>query len=382
MPGDDWIKVLILALIGSLVIASPSRSEDSCLLRAGNFNLQPNEHFAGMFRIALNPPDLRDSVAVQRHVALSETWADTISREISTKTGGLCSALILPEGFPGLRVTLTVNLTANQIDREKSFCAHALEDILKHFQPTDQLIKQAVKRGALFIQPSQPAPGVAAVDLLGDEANISQAALPLIYEKGSLLHALASVESATYAAVEAADLRTWIQGQRSPERPLLESIPHCLPPRGDLASSPGIPRERSDSPILPPGEIDLLRSQNGPLPMGPLRHVVVVGDPAEPPSLAVASEVKTKYCNREHTFSIGGDSSPRASATVRPRCDTIGVYDLDAWNIIYCDPKDCASENLEKAVMAAIASDPEVLDFARRSSDTAIPRGPYLINIK
>jgi hypothetical protein len=50
--------------------------------------------------------------------------------------------------------------------------------------------------------------------------------------------------------------------------------------------------------------------------------------------------------------------------------------------MIYCNPVDCASEGVEKAVMAAIASDPEVMDFARRSSTTAIPRGPYLITIK
>jgi hypothetical protein len=50
--------------------------------------------------------------------------------------------------------------------------------------------------------------------------------------------------------------------------------------------------------------------------------------------------------------------------------------------MIYCDPADCTSEGVEKAVMSAIASDTEVLDFARRSSNTAIPRGPYLVTIK
>jgi len=130
-----------------------------------------------------------------------------------------------------------------------------------------------------------------------------------------------------------------------------------------------------ESGILPAGEIHLSRGPGGPLPAGPLRYAVVVGDTDQPPSLAAASEVSAKYCNREHSFSIGDGSSPHVSVTVRPRCRTMSVHDLDSWILIYCDPADCASEPIDKAVMAAIASDPDVLDFARRSSGTAIPRG-------
>jgi hypothetical protein len=113
-----------------------------------------------------------------------------------------------------------------------------------------------------------------------------------------------------------------------------------------------------------------------------LRYAVVVGDPDQPPGFAVKSEVETKYCNREHTFTIDDDSTQPVSVTVRPSCQTTSLFDLDSWTIIYCDPADCASEGLEKAVMAAIASDPEVLNFARKSSDTTTPRGPYLVAIK
>jgi hypothetical protein len=92
--------------------------------------------------------------------------------------------------------------------------------------------------------------------------------------------------------------------------------------------------------------------------------------------------VKAKYCNGEHAFSIGDGSSPRVTVSAQPRCFSTSVYDLDSWSIIYCDPADCTSEATEKAVMTAIAGDPDVLDFARRSAATAVPRGPYLVTIK
>ena len=332
-----------------------------------------------MFRIPLNPPDFRDPTAVQRHLVLSETWADIILREMRGKPVGLCSAIAILDPFPDLRVFLTVNRTASQIDREKTVCTLALEDFLQHFQPNDELIKLAAKRNVFLKRPS-PASGDRPE--IADADRILEAALPLIYEKGSLLHALTSVEWSVFGAVDPIDFRNWIQSQRSPERTLLESISRCLPPRDDLSSPAVAPRERSESGILPAGQINLARGPDGPLAAGPLRYAAIVGNPNEPPSVLVASEVEAKYCSLEHTFSIGDESSPHTSVTVRPRCQTLSVYDLDSWSIIYCDPADCASERIEKFVMAAIASDPKVLDFARRSSNTTIPRGPYLIAIK
>lgn len=380
MPHNALVKIFVLALIGSFTTASPSLSEEQkCVLRAGNFDLQPNRHFAGMFRIPLNPPDFRDPTAVQRHLVLSETWADVILREMRGKPVGLCSAIAILDPFPDLRVFLTVNRTASQIDREKAVCTDALEDFLQHFHPNDELIKLAAKRNTFL---KKPLPASGDRPEIGDADRILEAALPLIYEQGSLLHALTSVGWNAFGAVDPEDFRGWIQNQRSPERTLLESISRCLPPRDDLNSSSAAPRERSESGILPAGEINLSRSPDGPLAAGPLRYAVVVGSPDQPPSLLVASEVEAKYCRREHSFSVGDGSSPGTTVTVRPRCDTMSVYDLDSWTMIYCDPADCVSERIEKSVMAAIASDPEVLDFARRSSGAAVPRGPYLITVK
>ena len=380
MPGKIWFNILALALIGSLMTVNSSLSEEAnCVLRVGNFPLNPNEHFAGLFRIPLHPPGSSDREALQRHLIFSETWADIILSEMSGKAGGLCGAIATPYRFPDMRVFLIVNRAVSQIDRERAICTRALEGILQHFQPSDELIKLAGKRNAVF---KQPLPASGDRPEVEDASTILEAALPLIYEKGSLLHALTSVEWTSFGAVDGMEFRTWIQNQRFPERPLLESMPRCLPSRDELDGLSIAPRERSESGILPAGEINLTRGPDGPVRAGPLRYAVIVGNPGDPPGGLVASEVEAKYCNREHAFSIGDESSQHPTVAARPRCLPTTVLDLDSWSIIYCDPADCTSERVEKAVMTAIASDPEILEFARSSSATTVPRGPYLITIK
>jgi hypothetical protein len=184
--------------------------------------------------------------------------------------------------------------------------------------------------------------------------------------------------SVSYLAVTATELRAWIEDQR--ERALLDEMPHCLPPHGDLASSDDVPEARSRSAILPPGDINLSRSDNR-LPPGPLRYAVVVGNTTEPPTGLLPPEAENSYCRRDHTFTMD-EGSLRLSFTIQPRCDPILLGDLDAWLLLYCDPKDCASEAVEKTVMMSVAKDPEIMDFARRSSNVGPPRGPYLIIIK
>lgn len=190
-----------------------------------------------------------------------------------------------------------------------------------------------------------------------------------------------SVGPISYSTVNATELRAWIQAQRSPERALLEELPHCLPPHGDLVSSQDIPEAQSRSGILPPGEIHLSRGDNWLLPPGPLRYAVVIGNPSEPPIGLLPDEVEKKYCWRDHHFTVD-NSTPPLSLTLRPRCHSILLADLDAWVLIYCDPADCTSENAQRAVAKAIAGDPEILDFVRRSSSAAMPRGPYLVIIQ
>jgi hypothetical protein len=380
VSGDFLFKILALVLIGSFTTVNSSLSEEGkCVFRDGNFSLLPNEQFAGLFRVALNPPDFQDPMAIQRHLVFSETWAGIIMEEMSKKAGGLCGAIPMAYRLPDLRVFLIVNRTASQIDREKSICTHALEDILQRSQPNDELIRRVAKRNATL---AKRLPASGDQPEADDAVTISEAALPLIYEKDSVLHALASVEWASFAAVDAADFRAWIQSQRLPEHPQIESISRCLPPRGELDTYTAAPGELPESRISPAGQISLSRSPGGSIPAGPLRYTVIVGDLVDPPDALIASEVTTKYCNREHTFPTTGDSSSYPAVTVRLRCSHFSVQYFELCSIIYCDPADCVSECVEKVVAAAVARDPEVLDFARRSSNTTTPRGPYLVAIK
>jgi len=355
--------------------------ERNCDLRAGYFQTDSYRQFAGMFQIVLDPPHFGDYAAVQRHAAFARIWGGVISREIRGRSRGLCSALSSSPGFPDLRIFLAVNRTGSQIDREKAICTQALQDVARHLEPGEAVIKGAIDWYTAFAISIRPRPGGDAASPPTDAGNVSEIALQRIYEEGSPLHVLVMAQTSVFAA-DAESLRAWIRSQRQSPRFLLEAIPHCLQQGADLSKSANVPAARLESNILPPGEFSVSRSAAGPLPPGPLRYVVMIGDPAQPPGLIVRSEVSRKYCYQARTFSLGEESSERRSITVELRCSGNGFADLDFWNVIYCDPKDCASEPVERAVMTAVAADPEILDFARRSSTSAVPRGPYLITIK
>ncbi len=368
-------------LLGLGTTGSWASEERNCNLRGGYFQTDASRQFTGMFQIVLDPPHLGDFAAVQRHAALTRIWGGVISDEIRGKSHGLCTALATSLGFPDLRIFLAVNRTGSQIDREKGICLQVLQDVVKRLEPGEAVIKDSIRRYMAFASPTPPSPWEAAVSPAVDANNVSLIAMRRIYEEGSPLYTLVTAEASKFAA-DVESLRAWIRTRRQSPRFLLESIPHCLQPGGDLSKSANIPAERLESSILPPGEFSLSRSPAGPLPPGPLRYVVMIGDPSQPPGLVVQGEVDRKYCYQARTFSLGEESSEHRTMSVQLRCSTRGLGDLDAWTYIYCHPKDCSSEPVERAVMSAVAADPEILDFARRSSTTATPRGPYLITIK
>jgi hypothetical protein len=110
-------------------VNAASANETKCIYREGNFPLGPNEHFAGLFRVPLNPPDFRDREAIRRHLIFSETWTSLILKEVSNPAGP-CGALALPLRFPDLRVFLKVSRTEiKKVDRERAYCKFVLEDL-------------------------------------------------------------------------------------------------------------------------------------------------------------------------------------------------------------------------------------------------------------
>jgi hypothetical protein len=372
-------RTFAIILAAGLISTGQSNSEEKCVPRNGYFDLHPGQQFAGMFRIALDPPNFRDLASVQSHFVYSTTWAHVIGIELSNSTKGLCGARVTPYGFPDLRVFLMVFRSTQQVEREKSICTLALQDILLHSRPSDDALKQAAMSSTLALQHAQPSERPDGEIL--DQSNILQAALPHIYERNSLLHALASMDALTYQSLDAQSFYSWLREQRSSNRIEFLPISHCLPAAdGSRSTTVGeFGRLRRHSGIMSPGAIHISRAMGGAVRFGPLRYLVIVGNADGPRSPLSTSEVTEKYCNRAHSFSVG-DGSPSV-VSVRIRCQSTSVYDLDSWTVLYCDPKDCVSDLIERVVLATIASDPDVLVHTRRSSDDATPRGPYLVTV-
>jgi hypothetical protein len=370
-----WLAIVAIALLASV---SQSLAEERCIPRVGYFSPQPGQQFVGLYRIALDPPDFHDPISVQRHLIYSTTWAHLVSNKLPKETRDQCGVRITPYAFPDLRAFLFVRRSTGHVDRDKSACAPALQEILLRSQPNYEAVKQAATWAALFMQPAQPS-GRSGAEIL-DEANILQATLPQIYERNTLLHALTSVDSTTYESLDVVSFRSWLLSQQSDERSKLVSISHCLPPTYEPAGETAR-KTLGRSRVVPPGGIRIVRGVAGSVPPGPLRYLVIVGNPARPSSPLSPSEITAKYCDREHSFSVEGPSSSVVTVMARIRCKTTSIYDLDSWTVLYCEPSDCASGRTDEAVMATISNDPDILAHARRSAYDAIPRGPYLVTI-
>jgi hypothetical protein len=373
-------RSFLLALIGYLSTTQLSFSaEEKCTPRAGYFNLQPGQHFAGMFRIPLDPTDFRSPSAAQHHLVFSVVWGQLLKAALVKATSRQCGAFMVPNPFPDLQVFLFGNQADGRIDQEKSVCPRALEDVLQHSQPDGDLIKQEAAKAASFREPAKPSSRPLAATL--DAANILEAAFPFVYKKDSLLHALASVAPDAYRSVDAADLRVWIQRQRSSGKIRLESISHCRPSDPDLSSGISGGRSRQPSEILPPSWISISRETERPIPPGPLRYAILMGRDKTTASFA-NNELQPAFCNQERSFLNGDGSSLQVPVTVRLRCLDRTLYDLDNWSLIYCDPNDCTSERTEKAVITAAAGDPAISSLAIKNLDTEPQRELYLITIK
>lgn len=383
MSSNTLIKALAFALIGIVGTMGPSLSDDSCKPREGYpHSFEQNEHLVGMFHVALQAPDIGDPEAVRRHAALSWIWAGLLRAELPKSTRMSCAGWVVDLGFPGIRAAVKASQAFGRASRNDAHCVNALETLLQKFEPGDELIKHWTRFAAMIDQPFRSDDAPARSKAMHDARAILVSAWSEIYVKGSLLHSLATVDYAAIAKVEPADFRAWMTSQRRPERRLLEPIPHCFPLPRNLPPSERIPPKRPESGILPPGEINLSRTAIARLVAGPLRHAVIIGAPDGPPTLAVVSEVEAKYCGREHTFEVGEDASSPMTITVRLRCDHLTLSDLDLWNVIYCEPAECVSEHVERAVAAAITKDPEILEFVRLGANGPTPRGPYLVTVR
>ena len=358
MSLNALFKGLILVLVGSLVtFGSVLADGEKCTPRAGYFNVEPGRLLAGLYQVKLQPPDFQNPIAVQRHLVFTGIWGQTLGSELNRSTRERCYAIFTPYAFPDTRVFLTTAQSAKQFDQDKLACQRTLEDILQHSWASEASINEAISWVKLSMAPMKPS-GRSLAAAIPDAANVLSAAYPQIYEASSLQHALVSVQWHTIDSSSNPEYRAWVQSQRSTERLVLEPISICPPEPSSQMSAPTGASLQRHSAILPSGEIKISRRNGGPVPEGPLRYGVIVDDAVSTGSFVSDRSMK-KYCNQEYSFR-SEDSASSTTATVRLRCLSTTVYDLDLWTFIFCDPDDCAYEPREKAAITSLASELEI----------------------
>jgi len=337
----------------------------------------PPKNRIGEFRISLEPPDYQNAKSVQDHLAFSTTWAELLISRLANQTNGRCSANISVSLFPDLRVVLSETPSPSTLGNAPSHCIEALTEILRNATPDNNSIKQAalLEARGLMRRISNPAS-----DLMS-ASNILTAALNRIYDAGTVMHALVSIEPGTFQSFDVISFITWLKRQRLARRLELDPLRFC-----GRDVDPGSPIETgaqrlpysstiASSPLVLPIRI------GGPLFSGQLRYAVIVGEGAAVNFSRATAPAIEKYCDQERTIAWDMDSVPHAIKAVRIRC-LRSVRFNDAWTVFYCDPKDCTSEQQAEVAMREIENDSDVILLAKGGGTNMVARGPYVIAIK
>ena len=232
-------------------------------------------------------------------------------------------------------------------------------------------------------------------EAVGQMARELRLALANIYLDGTALRALASaeVDQTIFESFNVADFLQWLDSQRSSPGERLIPIKTCDPNAGE--ASVNLPPESSHenaalqnvpyAETLPSGTLHLtMRRSKSALARRtpPLRHFVVVGNNAMLSRVPLITPATDKLCNKPYTIPPnGGASSSDQGATVTIRCYPEMFYGGEQWIAFFCDLEDCRADSLARAVTAAIAIDPDVVDLARDDSGLSRTRGPYLVDV-
>jgi hypothetical protein len=339
--------------------------------------LAPPANQVGEFRITLTPPDYHSASSVQHHFAFSTVWARLLRSALPAQTSDRCRAFLSLSLFPDIRVFLSEDRSLANSRTEPSPCIRALQDMLLTFQPEKDEINGAssVEAGNSLRRLSSPAGETT------EAGNILTSALTEIFEPGTVMHSLASIEPGMFRSLNATALLVWLQRQQSGSSIGLRPLRFCGPEMNPDSRAESGDERRPHSRTIPPGTLTLLIRSGGPVWTSRLRHVVIVG---EGPAVAYSRSnppAVDRYCNREHAFAADRESVPRSTTTVRIRCLRSVRYDT-AWTVFYCDPADCTSRRLAEAAMAEIAVDPDVIALGKDATTRRQDRGPYLVKVE
>ena len=368
--SDSFSRLFATVAVAIAMTGSLGASENDCKLRAGYFNLPLGQDFVGMFEIKLRLPDFGDLIASQRHAGYVMIWGHALADDLNRTTGGRCTAFFTPYPFPNLRTFL---MGDKNYKDAKSACQRALDSILQNRQADDIKTQRAISMMLLGTEPARPSDKTISSAIL-DATNILNATLKQIYAPNSILHALVSIPWRELRSITPAKHQNWVQDQVAGQRLHSDLIPPCLPSpqqRGWVPDPAAISLAEL-SEVLPRGEIKL-RREDGPIPAGPLRYAIIVSDLSR---LEITGGAFDLRCDQNNSFSFADSSGARQ--TVRLRCISTTVFDLDSWTIVFCDPDDCASQQKENATITAFANE---LGVSKALSGSLRARGPYMVTI-
>jgi hypothetical protein len=368
-------RMAILTACAMLGIPVYAFSDERCEFGdvIGALLVRPGEQ-AGEFRIQLSPPDYQSPEAIQHHLSFSTIWARTLSTELSTTTGGLCSVIITPF-FPDLRVYLISNLSRGGSGQDASTCRRSLEGLISS-PPKPESVQNAVVSEAQEL--SQRALNPAGY--MSAASNVLMIALGRIYQTGSLMHTLVSFDAVARQALDAQGLFGWLQKQHSASPINLVPLIICS---GELnQSSPQVERRADALPrsdIVASAPIVLSEQTVGRASASFLRYAVIVGDDQAVVNARGESTATTKYCNKEYEFT---DNRGSSSILVKVQCLRAALYSVDGWTVFFCDSSQCKTDQIAENVARTIAGDDDVVAMATFRAASAKRRGPYLVEIE
>jgi hypothetical protein len=341
------------------------------------------------FRITLDPPDYGSADAVRQHFAFSSAWGSMLRSEFVARSQRDCDLHVAPNIFPDLRALLVGYRSAKgRDDFFEAVCVPLLREIVHDWTPDEAAVAKAV---AELTKSDKWAKGLALSAMnnsLDFTENVLRSALARIYDEKSVMHALVSVDTASYRPLAAGSFVAWIGQQRRGRMGIvrLSVCPIALP----RAAWGPMPLYKKRVPLFPPsttapaGVITIPLGEAGTVLPAAFQHVVVIGD--DPPAAAspaffyafspYVKAAELKYCGKQIALDLVDNAIRSTPVSASIKCQFANILVYDYWLMLFC--QDCSARAAE-AFAKQVIDDPDLR--AVKSSETDMrSKGPYLIS--
>jgi hypothetical protein len=380
-----------LVLIVAWASALGSSAADECELPdlTGGSVLETSQF--DEFRITLNPPDYGNADAVRRHFIFLSTWGNTLQSELAARSQNACDLKIDPNIFPDLHAFLVGSRSAKgQNDFLEAVCVPLLREIVHNWTPDETAVAKAVvdltrrgkwAKGSALSSRSYPFEFAEIVLRL---------ALAGIYDEKSVMHALISVDTASYQMLPVGSFLEWI-GQQQSGQPAVARLSLCRNASARTRTGLTLPVYKKRIPVFPPsttapaGNLTIAYGEAGKDLPAAFQHVVIIGDdrpPAATPSISYsmspyARAVDKKYCGRRYMLDLGDNPTRPMLISASIKCQFATILAYDDWMLLSCE--DCGSARAAEAFAKLVINDPDLR--AIKSSETDMKsKGPYLVS--